>query len=209
MLLFFSAAPDDHLPLVVLPGSEEGTIINEKVFGMFKYMWEHHSDKKWFIKADDDTYLHFDNIVDMLSEYDYKTPVYVGRAGEWNGVTYCGGGAGYIVSQAALKKWYPHIDHCQRLPVGEDVSVGKCLKDTVAISPIFKTGFYHKLPQFFLTTVQGRKDHPEGLTPRPLSFHSVSPEQMYEVDYLCHYINSQLPKEGKWSYPWPPSRPTH
>lgn len=63
--LFFSAFPDAYLPTVVLPGkcfvylkilhfiagSEEGTIINEKVFGMFKYVWEHHSDKKWFIKV--------------------------------------------------------------------------------------------------------------------------------------------------------------
>jgi hypothetical protein len=124
-------------------------------------------------------------------------------------VKYCGGGAGYILSQKSLEMWYPFIDSCQRLRVGEDVSVGKCLRDKIGVTPTFKTGFYHKLPQFFLTTNLGRQDHPEGLTPRPLTFHSVPHDQMYEVDYLCYYINSPLPTAGKWADPWPPSSPTH
>ncbi len=44
-LLFFSATGDDELPLVVLPGTEEGSIINEKVFGMFKYVWKNYPEK--------------------------------------------------------------------------------------------------------------------------------------------------------------------
>lgn len=50
---------------------------------------------------------------------------YIGRAGEWHGVKYCGGGAGYVLSRALLRDWAPIINSCQRLPVGEDVSVGK------------------------------------------------------------------------------------
>ena len=38
---------------------------------------------------------------------------------------YCGGGAGYVLSRALLRDWAPIINSCQRLPVGEDVSVGK------------------------------------------------------------------------------------
>ena len=213
VLLFFDATSSKQLPMVVLPGSEEGTIINEKVFGMFSHMWKHHSDKKWFIKADDDTYLHFENIIDMLSEYDYNDKHYIGRAGEWgrgsNYVKYCGGGAGYIISQGALKEWSSHIPNCERLVPGEDVSVGKCLRDKIALSPTFKTGFYHKLPNFFITTAIGQRDHPEGLTMRPLSFHSVPHDTMYEVDYLCHFINQPLPLSGKWSDPWPAGYPTH
>jgi hypothetical protein len=50
---------------------------------MFQHVWEQYPDKKWFIKADDDTYLHLDNILDMLSEYDHQEPHYIGRAGEY------------------------------------------------------------------------------------------------------------------------------
>ena len=95
VLLFFDATPTRDLPLVHLPGiyksihnshvlgSEEGSIINEKVFRMFEHVWKTHPDKKWFIKADDDTYLHLDNILDMLSEYNHTDPHYIGRAGEY------------------------------------------------------------------------------------------------------------------------------
>jgi len=211
--VFFSATPDSSLPLVALEGSEEGTIINEKVFRMFKYMWETYPDKKWFIKADDDTYLHLENLVSFLGSFDWREPIYVGRAGEWGSgpelVRYCGGGAGYILSRKALQMWYPYIDRCQRLSVGEDVSIGKCLRDKVSIEPIWRTGFYHRPPEFFLTNPQGKMDHPEGLSPRPISFHSVSPERMYELEYLCHYVLQPLTANGKWANPHPPSMATH
>ncbi len=76
------------------------------------------------MKADDDTWIHFENLLAMLSEYNYLDPVYVGRAGEFGGaggtthIRYCGGGAGYLVSQEAMRRWYPHIDKCERLRYG-------------------------------------------------------------------------------------------
>lgn len=42
-----------------------------------------------------------------------------GRAGEFHGINYCGGGAGYILSQKLLNNWAPHIPECQRLRVGK------------------------------------------------------------------------------------------
>ncbi|KAH3763126.1 glycoprotein-N-acetylgalactosamine 3-beta-galactosyltransferase 1 [Pelomyxa schiedti] len=215
--LFVSADPDPSLPTTVFPGTEEGTIINEKVFQMFSYVWNNHGDKKWFIKCDDDTYLVIDNILALLNErYDHNAPLYIGRAGEFHGIDYCGGGAGYILSQALLREWAPHIPQCQRLRVGEDVSVGKCINDFHKIHPIWHTGFYHQTPEFFLTTDQGQKDHPEGITTKPLSFHTVTPGLMHELDYLLYYVIHPLTpteednKGTKWAQdPWPPSHPTH
>jgi len=154
-----------------------------------------------------------ENALDLLSDYDYKEDGYIGRAGEWGNVKYCGGGAGYFLSQKTLSKWLPHIDGCPRLAPGEDVSVGKCLKETIDVNPTWKTGFYHKVPEFFFTTAQGKLDHPEGLTPRPITFHSVKPEHMYELDYLCHFISTPLAsleeKDRQWLDPWPTSKATH
>lgn len=45
---------------------------------MFSYVWQKHNDKKWFIKCDDDTYLHLDNIVDLLNErYNHEDKLYI------------------------------------------------------------------------------------------------------------------------------------
>src|SRR4051812_4519713 len=106
--MFISADADTSLPTTVIANSEEGKIINEKVFGAFAEMWRLHGDvdassdddvsrrrrPQWFIKADDDTFMHLDNLLALLSRYDSAQHHYVGRAGEWRGVAYCGGGAG-------------------------------------------------------------------------------------------------------------------
>jgi hypothetical protein len=128
--LYISADFDESLPTTVIPNSEEGKIINEKVFGAFAEMWRQFGDAstaarpKWFVKADDDTFMQLDNLLALLARYDSDQRHYIGRAGEWRGVRYCGGGAGYVLSRALLRDWAPHIASCKRLPVGEDVSVG-------------------------------------------------------------------------------------
>jgi len=82
------------------------------------------------------------------------------QPGFFRGVEYCGGGAGYVISRGLLKRWHPYIKDCPHLPVGEDVSVGKCILDTTGVSGTFVTGFYHQPPDFFLHTKQGKEDHP-------------------------------------------------
>ena len=124
-VVYISADHDATLPTTVIPNSEEGKIINEKVFGAFELLWRQFgAHARWFVKADDDTFLHVDNLLVLLARYDSDEKHYIGRAGEWRGVAYCGGGAGYVLSHALLRDWTPHIARCKRLPVGEDVSVG-------------------------------------------------------------------------------------
>ena len=91
--------------------------------------------------------------------------------------------------------------------VGEDVSVGRCLHETIGLEPQWSTGFYHRPPSFFINTRLGKKDHPEGLTQRPISFHSVYGEEMYPLDYLLYNVTAPL--TDKWMNPWPPGIATH
>eukprot|EP00727_Mastigamoeba_balamuthi_P002826 m51a1_g12540 hypothetical protein (320) ;mRNA; r:49-1066 len=211
-LVFVSADADAALPTVAFAGTEEGPIINKKVLRMFEHVWERYGgNHSWFLKADDDTYVDVDALAAALSRYDHRRPLYVGRAGEWRGVEYCGGGAGYVLSHRLLSLWAPRIGGCEQLPVGEDVSVGKCLRQ-LGVRPTWLTGFYHQTPAFFLATAQGARDHPEGLTPRPLTFHSVEPSEMLALDYLLHDVRAPAAawRGTRWeSDPWPPSHPTH
>lgn len=230
-VLYISADADAALPSTVIAGSEEGKIINEKVFGAFAEMWRRFGDgadgdgarrAKWFIKADDDTFMHLDNLLALLARYDRRGRAarlccvclcarcaewgvflfllcvcarsdelhYIGRAGEWRGVAYCGGGAGYVLSRATLRAWAPHIAQCKRLPVGEDVSVGLCLRESLRVAPRWHAGFYHRAPTFFLNTALGRRDHPEGLSPRPVSFHSLTPDEMVAALLLWRWLSA-------------------
>jgi hypothetical protein len=216
VVLYISADRDDSLPTTVIAGSEEGRIINKKVFAAFERMWALYGDSgseperpRWFIKADDDTFMQLDNLAALLARYDADEPThYVGRAGEWHGVNYCGGGAGYVLSRALLRAWAPLIPTCERLPVGEDVSVGKCLRDRLGVTPKWHAGFYHRSPAFFLNEVVGQRDHPEGLSPRPISFHSLSPEEQRTLSYLLYDVAE--PPRGHWELEtWPTTKATH
>jgi hypothetical protein len=217
VVMYISADPDDSLPTTVVPGSEEGRIINKKVFAAFERMWALYGDAgseaqrpRWFIKADDDTFMQLDNLAALLARYDADNAMhYVGRAGEWYNVKYCGGGAGYVLSRALLRAWAPLIASCERLPVGEDVSVGKCLRDKLHVTPQWHAGFYHRSPSFFLNEPLGQRDHPEGLSPRPVSFHSLSPAEQATLSYLLYDTVAEPPAAQWRDELWPTTRATH
>jgi hypothetical protein len=216
VVMYVSADADDSLPTTVVPGSEEGRIINKKVFAAFERMWALYGDAgtevqrpRWFIKADDDTFMQLDNLAALLARYDADGAFhYVGRAGEWYNVKYCGGGAGYVLSRALLRAWAPLISSCERLPVGEDVSVGKCLRDTLHVTPQWHAGFYHRSPSFFLNEPLGQRDHPEGLSPRPISFHSLSPAEQATLSYLLYDTVAEPAAQWRAEL-WPTTRATH
>jgi hypothetical protein len=161
----------------------------------------------FIIKADDDTYMHPANVRALLDRYDPERVLHIGRAGQVAGVDYCSGGAGYLLSRAALLAvdWTT----CRHTPQGEDVSVGACLPDETERH--WHHGFYHKPPSFFLATVQGKRDHPDGLVNDPLSFHSMTPADMRNVHYAFGPRNNPVygRRGDEGSEPWPDSTPTH
>ena len=143
-VLYISADADDSLPTEVIPNSEEGSIINEKVLQGFERLYARFPSAKWYIKADDDSFVQLDHLAQLLARYDHTEPHYIGRAGLYSGIQYCGGGASYVLSHATLRDWVPHLPQCRRLPVGEDVSVGYAVTALFNTSP-FLTYFPHFL----------------------------------------------------------------
>lgn len=78
-----------------------------------RHMYKHHLEEyEWFIKADDDTYMHMERLRKTLSVFDPSIPMILGKpyASKCTGVdgpgplwrdfvtvTFCHGGAGYVV----------------------------------------------------------------------------------------------------------------
>lgn len=93
----------------------------------------------WFVKADDDTYMVIENLKHMLQSYDTNIPWYFGcklKPTEGLHHGYMSGGAGYVLSKKALKRFVTKglNDKSEEIcrPNGEgfeDIELGKCMEN--------------------------------------------------------------------------------
>ena len=75
-----------HLPIVRLPHVSDNTYpAQKKSFLMINYMYRMYSGRfKWFMRADDDTYVKLDQLELFLRQLDENTPLLIGQAGLGN-----------------------------------------------------------------------------------------------------------------------------
>jgi len=181
-----------HLPLrkpnvipLPLPAGHTHTIVNETM-ALFRNMLVSFPDKKWYMKADDDTYINVPNLLVSLDHFNASADLYLGRPLFKNMLN--SGGAGYVLSRSAMVKLLSKVDECiQKLSsdVGEDSLVGWCLKTYFNIEPTREAGHYISQVQHAMTLY--RSEHPDGLVDYAISFHWVKPKTMYAYDYLSYY----------------------
>lgn len=141
ILLFMSSKPSESvannlsLPIVELDVSEGRESLWNKTKAAFNYVYTHHmGDADWFLKADDDTYVVVENLRYLLKDKTPHAPVYFGR--RFKGYAdqgYMSGGAGYVLSRAALRKFATVLIQNSSLcpeyfPGVEDVLMGMCLE---------------------------------------------------------------------------------
>ena len=144
----------------------------------------------WPLVADDDTYVFVINLISALVPFSMEWPYAMGRMQLADGVYYPSGGAGYILSRAAIGRICDSIDtfiprHWRSYY--SDINLGDYLS-SLKIATISMDGFY---PSFglkdpvrnprgmrFAPDSSGEKDVMEMDIARPLTYHYVSPEQM-------------------------------
>ena len=133
VLLFFSSVKNDSFPAIGLNVSEGRTHLTAKTMASFQYVYEHYFDKAdWFMKADDDTYVILENLRYFLFAENPEDPVFFGhhfKARVKQG--FYSGGAGYIISKEALKRYgeKAKVDPgCPKDGGAEDVEFGKCMQ---------------------------------------------------------------------------------
>ncbi|XP_022079968.1 uncharacterized protein LOC110973433 [Acanthaster planci] len=136
-VIFISSQDDPAFPTVKVEAPEGRQFLWRKTRGAFKYVYDHHlNDADWFLKADDDTYVVLENLRYLLADKNPNDPVFYGRKFKpYVKQGYMSGGAGYVLSKAALKlaveKAFPNPDLCRSdaraAGAAEDVEMGKCL----------------------------------------------------------------------------------
>nr|XP_016945542.1 glycoprotein-N-acetylgalactosamine 3-beta-galactosyltransferase 1 [Drosophila suzukii] len=213
ILLFMSSGVDEELPTVKLNVGEGRENLWAKVKEAFKYVYKHHyNDADFFYKADDDTYAIIENMRYMLYPYNPETPVHFGfKFKPFVKQGYMSGGAGYILSREALRRFVvegiPNPKMC--LPgtvVNEDIEIGRCMehlnvtagdsRDQIGRGRMFPfvpehhiipakydKGFWYWNYQFYKTD-----DGLDCCSDLAISFHYVAPNLMYVMDYLIYHL---------------------
>ena len=109
-------------------------------FILFCYCRYYSNDTDWFLKADDDVYILFNNLLSYLCRYNSSSPVYLGNTifpGTMRNLPkgYNSGGAGYLLSNGAATKVvdegikkFPNSCRTKNAGATEDLDMGVCLQ---------------------------------------------------------------------------------
>ena len=180
---------------------------------IWKHVYENYKGYDWYARVWDDNYIIQDTFESLVKGYSPDELVEIGRLGRLKGHVFVGGGAGSLLSRAAMKLWSERIDECRAqlqemktIPCAfacEDVLISRC-RSKIGIR--FKEGYglfshspsHRNVMNISFEDIACRRegvfehiDKGPQVKTVPRSFHYVSPTEMTAIhraltNSTCH-----------------------
>ncbi|WKY02412.1 hypothetical protein Q1695_016010 [Nippostrongylus brasiliensis] len=211
-IIFVSNETDDVLPVLVFEGEEFWRGLSNKTQKALKWIYGNVLNQyEWFLKADDDTYVHMTNLRHLLRKYSPNKALAFGHKYQKpnSNYYYHSGGAGYAISRRGVQRIVKDGllgGNCsaEAKVVTEDVFVGKCLSklgatvmdgaDENGAHRFFPVAVWDYLHQYRLppwlnrTSVTKLKPSYSCCSPHFMAMNYAANNLEYLADYLLHRL---------------------
>ncbi|XP_056006098.1 glycoprotein-N-acetylgalactosamine 3-beta-galactosyltransferase 1-like isoform X5 [Ostrea edulis] len=206
-LVFVTQKPSSSFDTMQVDVQEGRSYLTDKTVKTLIALYKtYRNDYDWFFKCDDDVYIIMENLRHLLAKHDSHIPVYLGHQFRlFTTQGYLSGGAGYAMNRRALEKinedGFQVSGKCDISGKDEDLDIGHCFEklgvkvySTIdshkrqSFHPFgFQRAFYGHVGGEMFYVSRPYKTGPECCSEFTVSFHYVTPEDMYLMEFLLYH----------------------